>query len=56
MPDLRECILSVSTLDRKGIEITTSNGKSILRLNGKFIASAHLNEDIQQYCLDYQKI
>tara|TARA_R110002050_G_C8873231_1_gene508298 strand:- start:84 stop:1328 length:1245 start_codon:yes stop_codon:yes gene_type:complete len=56
VPDLRECILSVSTLDRKGIEITTSNGKSILRLNGKFIASAHLNEDIQQYCLDYQKI
>ena len=56
VPDLKECILSVSTLDKKGMEVTTANGKSILRHSGKFIASAHLDPNIQQYCLEYLKI
>ncbi len=53
VPDLKECILSVSTLDKKGIEFTTGNGKMILRYQGKFLASAPLDPDIQQYCLSY---
>tara|TARA_R110002050_G_scaffold300758_2_gene472296 strand:- start:1391 stop:2632 length:1242 start_codon:yes stop_codon:yes gene_type:complete len=53
VPQLKECILSVSTLDRKGIEFTTAGGKTIMRYKGKFLASAPLNPDLQQYCLNY---
>tara|TARA_R110002050_G_scaffold300579_1_gene470595 strand:+ start:18 stop:1280 length:1263 start_codon:yes stop_codon:yes gene_type:complete len=56
VPDLKENILSVSTLDKKGIEITTGNQKMILRHGGKFVASATLSEATSQYHLTFTKL
>ena len=56
VPDLKENILSVSTLDRKGVEITTGNQKMIIRSKGQFVASAMLSPTTSQYHLSYLKI
>ena len=56
VPDLKENLLSVAALDRKGLELTTANGKMIARHNGQFVASASLNSQTSQYHLSYSKV
>lgn len=56
VPDLKENIISVAVLDKKGVEITTGNGKMIVRKDGKFLASATLSPETSQYHLSYSRI
>lgn len=55
VPDLKENFISVCALDKKGVQISLGNQKMILRQDGKFVASAHLEPRMQQYCLQFVK-
>ena len=54
VPDLEENILSVCSLDRKGIHLTAGKEKMILRHKGNFVAVAPLCTETSQYHLSYQ--
>ena len=56
VPALKENILSVATLDKKGINISIGNKKMILRNNGEFVCMASLCPETNQYQLVHKSI
>lgn len=53
VPDLEENILSVCSLDKKGILLSTGQAKIVLRHKGNFVAVAPLSAETSQYQLAY---
>lgn len=56
VPSLKENILSVAALDKKGIATTVGNQKMMLRHNGNFVCMAALSPETSQYHLVHKTI